>query len=308
MRRETLAATIAVQTTPPLPPDTTPPTVPTGLTVIGTTTSSVSLAWAASSDNVGVAGYKIYRGGVQVGTSAVPAYTDGSLTASTTYSYAVSAFDAAGNNSAQSVAVQATTQTPPDTTPPSVPTGLAITGTTTSSVSLAWTASTDNVAVTGYKIYRAGVQVGTSAVPTYTDGLTASTTAPAAGGFRFCRAAGNNSAQSVAVQATTQAPPDTTPPSVPTGLAITGTTTSSVSLAWTASTDNVAVTDIGSTAGVQIGTPSVPTYTDGLTASTTYFLRFQFSTRRAITPRNRSPCKRPRRRCRTPLLRQSRPV
>ena len=50
-------------------PDTTPPTVPTGLVVTGTTTTSVALAWTASTDNVGVTGYKIYRGGVQVGTA-----------------------------------------------------------------------------------------------------------------------------------------------------------------------------------------------------------------------------------------------
>ncbi len=261
----------AVQATPPLPPDTTPPSVPAGLSVTGTTTSSVSLSWAASTDNVGVAGYKIFRAGVQVGTSANTSYTDGSLTASTTYAYTVSAFDAAGNNSTQSTAVQATTQAPPDTTPPSVPTGLTVTSTTTSSVSLSWTPSTDNVGVTGYKIYRAGVPVGTSAITSYTDsGLTASTTYSYS--VSAFDAAGNNSAQSVAVQATTQNPPDTTPPSVPTGLTVTGTTTSSVSLSWTASTDNVGVTGYKIyRAGVQVGTSSGISYTDsGLTASTTY--------------------------------------
>ena len=265
------AQSAAVQATTQTPPDTTPPSVPSGLTVTGTTTSSVSLSWMASTDNVGVTGYKIYRAGVQVGTSAVPAYTDSSLAASTTYAYTVSAFDAAGNNSAQSADVQATTQTPPDTTPPSVPSGLTVTGTTTSSVSLVWTASTDNVGVTGYRIYRAGVQVGTSAVPAYTDSSLAASTTYAYTVSAF-DAAGNNSAQSAAVQANTQTPPDTAPPSVPSGLTVTSTTTSSVSLAWTPSTDNVGVTGYKIyRAGVQVGTSAVPTYTDAsLAASTTY--------------------------------------
>ncbi len=265
------APSAAVQATTQTAPDTTPPSVPTGLTVSSTTTSAVSLSWTASTDNVGVTGYKIYRAGVQVGTSAVATYTDSSLTASTTYSYTVSAFDAAGNNSAQSAAVQATTQTAPDTTPPSVPTGLTVSSTTTSAVSLSWTASTDNVGVTGYKIFRAGVQVGTSAVATYTDGsLTASTTYSYT--VSAFDAAGNNSVQSAAVQATTQTAPDTTPPSVPTGLTVSSTTTSAVSLSWTASTDNVGVTGYKIfRAGVQVGTSTVPSYTDGsLTASTTY--------------------------------------
>ena len=253
------------------PPDTTPPSVPTGLAVTTTTTSSVSLSWKASTDNVGVTGYKIFRAGVQVGTSTAVSYTDSGLAASTTYSYTVSAFDAAGNNSAPSAALQATTLTPKDTTPPSVPTGLAVTGTTASSVSLSWTASTDNVGVTGYKVFRAGVQVGTSVGPSYTDGsLTASSTYSYT--VSAFDAAGNNSAQSPSVQAITQAPPDTTPPSVPTGLTVTGTTASTVSLSWTASTDNVGVAGYKvSRAGVQVGTSVTPSYTDGsLAASTAY--------------------------------------
>ena len=90
--------------------DTTAPSVPNNPTATTVTTSTVSFSWAASTDNVGVTGYKIYRGGTQIGTSAVTNYTDTGLTASTAYSYTVSAYDAAGNNSAQSAALQVTTQ------------------------------------------------------------------------------------------------------------------------------------------------------------------------------------------------------
>ena len=76
----------------------------------GTTGSSASLSWTASSDNVGVTGYQIYRNGTPVGTSASTTYTDQGLTAATAYGYAVRATDAAGNLSASSNAVTATTQ------------------------------------------------------------------------------------------------------------------------------------------------------------------------------------------------------
>jgi chitodextrinase len=251
--------------------DSTPPTVPTGLSVTGTTSSTVSLSWKASTDNVGVAGYKIYRAGTQVGTSGTTSYTDSGLAASTTYPYTVSAYDAAGNNSAQSTAVQATTSGQTDTTPPTVPTGLSVTGTTASTVSLAWNASTDTSGVAGYKIYRAGTQVGTSGTTSYTNsGLAASTTYSYT--VSAYDAAGNNSAQSAAVQATTSGQTDTTPPTVPTGLSVTGTTVNTASLSWTASTDNVGVTGYKIyRAGVQVGTSGTTSYTDsGLAASTTY--------------------------------------
>jgi chitodextrinase len=89
--------------------DTTPPTVPTGLTVTGTTSSSVSLSWTASTDNVAVTGYNVYRGTTLAGTTTTTTFTDTGLTASTKYSYTVSAYDAAGNVSAASTAVTATT-------------------------------------------------------------------------------------------------------------------------------------------------------------------------------------------------------
>ncbi|MET7283635.1 glycosyl hydrolase family 8 [Kribbella sp. NPDC005582] len=92
------------------PGDTTPPSTPTGLAATGTTSSSVSLAWNASTDNVGVAGYVVYRNGTEVATTGTTSYTDTGRTASTSYTYTVKARDAAGNLSAVSNAVTATTQ------------------------------------------------------------------------------------------------------------------------------------------------------------------------------------------------------
>ena len=146
------------------PPDTTPPSVPTGLNVTGTTASSVSLSWTASTDNVGVAGYTVYRAGTQVGTTGIASFTDGSLTASTTYGYTVSAFDGAGNNSAQSASVQATTQAPPDTTPPTVSINAPANNQTVSGTVTITANASDNVGVAGVQFELDGSALGTNLV------------------------------------------------------------------------------------------------------------------------------------------------
>jgi len=89
--------------------DFTAPAVPTGLAVTGVTSSSVSLSWAPSTDNVAVTGYNVYRGSTLVGSPAGTSFTDSGLTPGTAYSYTVVAFDAAANFSAHSTAVSATT-------------------------------------------------------------------------------------------------------------------------------------------------------------------------------------------------------
>ena len=59
------------------------------------------------------------------------------------------------------------TVTAPDTTKPSKPAGLTATAVSSSQINLSWTASTDNVGVTGYRIYRGGTQVGASTSTSY---------------------------------------------------------------------------------------------------------------------------------------------
>jgi chitodextrinase len=183
-------------------PDQTAPSVPTGVGATAQSETSIQVTWTASTDNVGVTGYKVYRNGSQVGTSATTSYTNTGLSPWTIYSYTVSAYDAASNNSAQSS--PAVTAKTPDNTAPSVPTGVTATAQSSSSISVSWTASTDNVGVTGYKVYRNGSQVGTSATTSYTDtGLSASTTYSYT--VSAYDAASNNSAQSSpAATATTQ--------------------------------------------------------------------------------------------------------
>jgi len=100
--------------TPPTAEDTTPPSVPADLTVTATTTATVSLSWSASTDTggSGLAGYRIYRDGSATPLASVAAttYTDSGLSPQTTYSYTVRAYDRAGNVSAATSPVSATTQ------------------------------------------------------------------------------------------------------------------------------------------------------------------------------------------------------
>jgi hypothetical protein len=90
--------------------DTVSPWVPTAVTAVPVSLSRINLSWTASSDNVAIAGYKIYRDGTQVATSANTSYSDIGLSPSTTYTYAVAAYDAASNTSQQSSSVSATSE------------------------------------------------------------------------------------------------------------------------------------------------------------------------------------------------------
>ncbi len=99
-------------------PDTTLPSIPTTLQATVVSTSQIDLAWNASTDNVGVTGYRIYRDGIQVADISSITFQDTGLSPSTTYSYTVSAYDAAGNESGQSSMSSATTLSLPVNNPP----------------------------------------------------------------------------------------------------------------------------------------------------------------------------------------------
>lgn len=152
------------------PADVTAPTVPDGVAATTTGFTGITVTWQPSTDDVGVAGYHVYRGTKQVATTTDPTYADTGLTPGATYGYTVTAFDAAGNESVASAAAAATTV--PDVTGPTAPTGVAQTGATDTTATMSWTRSTDDVAVTGYRYYLGssttanGTTTGTSA--TYT--------------------------------------------------------------------------------------------------------------------------------------------
>jgi hypothetical protein len=97
-----------IHTAPPAS-DTTAPSVPINLSATAVSSSAINLSWSASTDGVGVQGYRVFRSGVQIASTGSTSYGDTNLTASTTYSYTVVGYDAAGNQSAQSGSASATT-------------------------------------------------------------------------------------------------------------------------------------------------------------------------------------------------------
>jgi fibronectin type 3 domain-containing protein len=225
---QSLPSTSASATTLAPPADTTPPTVPSGLTATPVSPTQINLSWQGSTDNVGVESYTIHRCQgtgcttmTQIATvpSGTLSYQDTGLTGNSTYRYAVSASDQAGNDSPlSSPPVTAATPAPPDTTMPTVPTGLTATAQSSSRIDLSWQASTDNVGVTRYSVYRC---TGATCTPTPTQamkvsdittgtafsntGLTASTT------YQYIvtasDAAGNESGPSTPPQTATTQPP-----------------------------------------------------------------------------------------------------
>ncbi|MFF5175830.1 glycoside hydrolase family 9 protein [Micromonospora sp. NPDC000089] len=226
-------------------PDTTAPTVPGAPVASAVTATGLSLSWPASTDTggSGLAGYEVTRtsAGVDPVVTAAPGATlvVTGLAPERAYQFTVRALDGAGNRSAASPTLTVTTSAAPapDITPPTAP------GTPTASaigptgLTLSWAPATDNVAVTGYRVYRAGtVLVGSSAGATLAvTGLTASTA------YTFTvvavDAAGNVSPASSPVTVTTANPP------AGGGCAVTWTANT-----WdTGFTANVTVTNTGTT-------------------------------------------------------------
>ncbi|MBI5817262.1 MAG: fibronectin type III domain-containing protein [Candidatus Yonathbacteria bacterium] len=265
--------------------DTRPPTAPSGIFAKTISDTQINVGWGSATDNVGVAGYRVYRNGVYVGATPNLKYANINLSPGTLYSFTVVAYDKAGNVSQESLKVAVRTSllplavapppvsgsmapnaidpitgqlvyvadlainpqytpfasqtsappptptpaptptptptpsptptptpTPPppaaDTTPPSTPTGLTATAISSTQINLSWTASTDNVGVTSYRIYQSGTQITTVAGTTYSrTGLSPSTQYSYA--VSAYDAAGNGSPQSTGVSATTSASPQT---------------------------------------------------------------------------------------------------
>ncbi len=248
--------------------DKTAPSAPTTLAASAITQTGFTLTWTASTDNIGVTGYNVYRGTTLAGTSTTTTFNLAGLNPGTAYAMTVKAKDAAGNLSAASAALSVTTAA--DTVAPAAPTALVASGITASSFVLTWTASTDNVAVTGYNIYRGTTLAGSSTTTSFT--LTKLTPSTAYGiTVKAKDFSGNLSAPSPAISVTTIA--DTIAPTAPTGLAATNVTMTSFTLTWLAATDNVAVTGYSIYKnGVLLGTTTTARTFNvtGLTLATTY--------------------------------------
>jgi chitodextrinase len=259
------SATMVTATCPPPPPgDTQAPSTPTGFGVSSATQTSLTLGWNASTDNVGVMGYGVYKNGSLVASPTGTGYTLSGpkrtrlLELAREHSFTIFEDDPTSPGFAETLlhcARRCHTATR-----------------TTTSISITWTASTDNVGVAGYDLYLNGAAKGTATATSYTFiGLACATNYTI--GSDAYDGAGNHSTQATTAIATS-ACPDTTPPSKPTGLATTGIGQNSITLSWTASTDNVGVTGyLVFVNGSQVATaPSTSYQLSGLSCGTSYTL------------------------------------
>lgn len=171
--------------------DSVAPSTPANPQVAATGASTARFTWSASTDNIGVAGYRVSRNGVVLGTVATTQYNDTGLVPLSTYLYSVVALDAAGNESG--AATRSFTMPQADTTAPTAPTNLRATTVTKSKVTLAWNASSDAVGVAGYRVYRNGSLVATVTGTTWSQARQKTQTTYYVVAFD---AAGNVSAQS----------------------------------------------------------------------------------------------------------------
>ncbi len=169
--------------------DTTPPSTSITAPANGATVSGTTAVTASATDNVGVTKVEFYLDSVLRSTSTASPYSwswDTTATANGSHTLNSKAYDAA-NNSTSSAAVTVTVSNVADTTPPTAPANLTasvpVSGNTKRKLNLSWTASTDNVAVTGYQIWRATSgtgpfsQISTTTTTSYGDsGLISGTT------------------------------------------------------------------------------------------------------------------------------------
>ena len=262
-------------------PNITPPTAPAGLTASAASTTQINLSWTASTDNIGVTGYRIERcQGVgcttflEVGTTAagVLTFSNTGLTTGNPYTYRVRAYDALSNLGAYSPTATAMTT---DTTPPNVEGGVGIMIVSTSQIDLTWEQPTEGSYLWNYRLERCQgsgctnfVEIAATTVTRYSDtGLTPATS------YRYrvrcLDYAGNAGGYSSIYTKTTTLPADVTPPTAPGSLTATPVPSARIDLSWTAATDAGGITNyrierckgVGCSDFVQIARTTPPTLT-----------------------------------------------
>jgi fibronectin type 3 domain-containing protein len=279
-------------TPPPSSPgtvDTTPPSVPAGLTASAGSPTQVIIEWSASTDTggAGLAGYRLYRDGSNdpVANVTVTHYTDTGLTPNTSYTYTLRAYDAAlpANESALTAAVSVSTPAAPptgDSTPPTVPDNVTAIATTTTSIQISWSPSTDSSGISEYRVFREGTSVAIAVTQNTT--FTDTQLSPNTKYTYFVTAVdgatpSNESARSLAATATTgpgDTPGDTTPPTVPGNVRAEARSSTVIRIRWARSRDQSGIAEYRiyrDGGAIPVGTTQDNEFLDqGLVANTSY--------------------------------------
>ena len=254
--------------------DSQPPTAPANVVTSARTATSIALSWGPSTDNVGVTEYGSYRNGTATGAGPGTTAIFSNLACDTNYTLGVDASDAAGNRSPVTTVMVSTTACP-DATAPTAPTGLTFSSVTQTGGTLAWSASRDNVAVSGYDVFRDGT--ATASVGTTTSNQSGLTCGTSYSFVVIARDAAGNASWPAQLNASTSAcptsPSDTTPPANPV-LSLGPITATSAELRWQPGVDNVGIDHYNVWLGSNLVTQTKSlSYTySGLTCNTSYSL------------------------------------
>ncbi len=226
--------------------DTTPPVGPATVNLLSKTDTQIRISWTPATDNIGVAGYNIYRDGIFIdSTQTATSYTASKLNPNTQYTFTVKARDAAGNLSLGSSVLTVSTLPSVDTTAPII-SGVTANLITQTTANIVWLT---NEGADGKVEYGMTNNYDGSVNTTlYTTAHTLPLTGLAAGTTYHYRViskdlAGNSTTSNDTTFTTLPliSGPDSTPPSAPTNLQATSSTSTKIRISWTAATDNVGV-------------------------------------------------------------------
>jgi hypothetical protein len=222
--------------------DVSAPSAPDPVTVSGVSNSAVALSWDPSIDDVGVAGYRIWRveGSDTTLLTTVASrrkYVVGSLEASTAYSFGVSAVDAQGNQSAIT-SVNTSTNATTDSESPTVPSN-PTTSSTFTRATISWAEASDNVGVGTYRVYLLNPTRLVAEVSEIRHTITSLKPGTSYGFAVTSRDRAGQESPMMTSTVTTAA--DTTAPATPTRPTVSSRTRTSIGLTWRATTDNVQV-------------------------------------------------------------------
>jgi hypothetical protein len=226
--------------------DTTPPTAPTNVTASSTSSSGINLSWTASTDNVGVTGYQVFRCSgasctptVQVATTTTNSFADSGLTPSTSYSYNLKAFDAAGNLSVVSTTATAVTAA----LPAPVISAILASGISQTGATITWTTNltSDSQVVYGLTTaYGSSSTLNSTLVTSHSVSLSGLSPGTVYHYSVYSRSGAGVLSTSADSTFTTQSAPDTTAPNVSITSPTAGTYSGTITLSATASDPVVA--------------------------------------------------------------------